>query len=259
MHATDPLETGCLPPQVAAALWRGHELGLAPARTVPTGHTGLDAELPGGGWPCQGLTEILQPQPALCEWRLLGPGLRAVAAAGGQIILVGPPRHPHLPGLQQAGLRDEGLVWVDAVSPSERLWATEQLIQSRPDGAVLAWLPQARPEQLRRLQVHAQACDAPVFLFRPAVAARESSPAALRVEVTLATDWQLQVRLLKRRGPVHDTPLLLSAVPEALAGVMTPRSRHPGSSLPRILEVPRVADALDRPAARPPARSTLAH
>jgi protein ImuA len=46
----------------------------------------------------------------------------------------------------------------------ERLWATEQILQAGPVGAVLAWLPQARPEQIRRLQIHAQSCDAPVFL-----------------------------------------------------------------------------------------------
>jgi protein ImuA len=129
------------------------------------------------------LTEILQPQPALCEWRLLGASLSRIVASGGHIILVSPPKHPHLPGLMQHGLHQHQIVWLDAKTPAERLWTTEQLVKSNPAGAILSWLPQARPEQLRRLQVHAQACDSPVFLFRPATAQQDASPAPLRLLV----------------------------------------------------------------------------
>lgn len=59
---------------------------------------------------------------------------------------------------------------------AERLWKTEQLVNSNACGALLSWLPQARPEQLRRLQVCAQACDDPVFLMRPEAARFEASP-----------------------------------------------------------------------------------
>ena len=49
-----------LPPAVAAAVWRGDQLGRATAPTRSSGFAALDAQLPGGGWPCQGLTELLQ-------------------------------------------------------------------------------------------------------------------------------------------------------------------------------------------------------
>jgi protein ImuA len=235
-----------LPPSVAAALWRGHALGGGPAHTVPSGHALLDAVLPGGGWPCQALTEILSPQPALCEWRLLGPGLRALAERAGPVVLVGPPRDPHLPGLLQAGLRARDLVWIDARTVAERLWAAEQVLQSRPDsGALLVWLPQARAVALRRLQVRAQTCACPIFLFRPDSAAHEASPAPLRVAVLPAADWQLRVRLLKRRGPALDGALDLPAVPAGLARVLTPRLLRVGA-LP--LEGNSHADTLVRPA-----------
>src|SRR5574343_205674 len=127
VHAFDP---GALPGPVAAAVWRGVDMVGAVARTVPTGFGALDAQLPGGGWPTQAVTELL---------------------------------------------------WVRAVAPLERLWATAQLLQAGPVGAVLAWLPQARPEQIRRLQIHAQTCNTPVFLVRPEGALLQASPAPLRV------------------------------------------------------------------------------
>ena len=94
-----------LPELAGKAMWRGSELGSSAQREViATGFDALDAELPGGGWPCRSLTEILQPQPSLCEWRLLGGSLHRIVASGGQIVLISPPKYPHLPGLMQHGL-----------------------------------------------------------------------------------------------------------------------------------------------------------
>lgn len=246
--STAPALPSVLPPGVAAALWRGDALGGGDTRCIPSGHAALDAALPGGGWPCQALTEILSPQPALCEWRLLGPGLRALAEAGGPVVLVGPPRDPHLPGLLQAGLRARDLVWIDARTVAERLWAAEQLLQSQPEGgALLVWLPQVQAVALRRLQVRAQTCACPVFLFRPDSAAHEASPAPLRVAVLPAADWQLRVRLLKRRGPALDGVLDLPAVPAGLARLLTPRLLPAGAASP---EVNPHVQTLVRPAAR---------
>lgn len=221
-------------------MWRGNELGSSAQReVVATGFDALDKELPGGGWPCRSLTEILQPQSSLCEWRLLGASLRRIVANGGQIILVSPPKHPHLPGLMQHGLHQNQIVWLDAKTPAERLWTTEQLVKSNPAGAILAWLPQARQEQLRRLQVHAQSCDSPVFLFRPATAQFDASPAPLRLLVDLAADWQLNVKVFKRRGPAHEQSLLLYSIPQSLADVLTSRLLQP-SPFAQALEITRV-------------------
>ena len=175
-----------LPPAVAAALWRGDQLGRPVTATLSSGFEALDAALPGGGWPCQGLTEILSTQGGVLEWRLLGPALARVCAAGPSVVLVGPPQPPHLPGLRFEGVSERQLVWVQAETPAERLWATEQLLKGRSCGALIAWLPKARPEQLRRLQVLAGAGHAPVFLCRPAEAARSASAAPLRLLARVA-------------------------------------------------------------------------
>ena len=216
-----------LPGRVAQMLWRGTELGAGESDTVATGFAALDAELPGSGWPRCALTEILQPQPSLCEWRLLAPSLRRLASGGGHILLVGPPKRPHAPGLAQLGLPAKSFLWFAADTPSERLWTTEQLVKSNPRGAILAWLPQVRAEQLRRLQVHAQSCECPVFLFRPELAQRDASPAPLRVVASLGIDWQLDVRILKRRGGRHEGVLSLPSIPGILGQVLTPRMLRP--------------------------------
>jgi len=220
-----------LPRHVEAAVWRGTELGSPVTEVVSTGWHALDAELPGGGWPCRSLTEVLQPQPTVCEWRLLGPALRAIVAKGQQVVVVGPPKVPHLAGLRHAGLTDKQFVWVKAETPAHRLWTTEQLIKSNSAGALLAWLPQARPEQLRRLQVCAAACERPVFLFRPVAAQHEASAAPLRVVVSFGVDWELQLHILKRKGPAHEGELHLPSVPGGLEAVMTPRLRRPSDMI----------------------------
>lgn len=127
-----------LPLAVEAAVWRAKELGIASTSVVASGWPALDEELPGGGWPCRAVTEVLAPQPSVREWRLLSPTLRQVVAAGGQIVVVGPARHPHLPGLLHEGLDERKLIWIRAEAPSERMWVAEQLIRSNAAGAIVA-------------------------------------------------------------------------------------------------------------------------
>lgn len=222
-----------LPRAVAEAIWRGDQLGRPVMATLSSGFAALDAALPGGGWPCQGLTEILSTQGGMLEWRLLGPALSRVCAAGRSVVLVGPPQPPHPPGLRFEGVTERQLVWVQAETPAERLWATEQLLKGRSCGALIAWLPKARPEQLRRLQVLAGAGDAPVFLCRPAEAARSASAAPLRLLARVAPDWCLTVEVFKRKGPPLETPLHLHAMPGGLQAILTPRLRQPSILLPR--------------------------
>jgi protein ImuA len=225
-HRT-PLRPGELPPEVAAAIWRGTEFGSPVTTVLSTGFPALDAELPGFGWPCHSLTELLQPQPTVAEWRLLAPAICQVVARGGNIVVVGPPKSPHLPGLRHIGLDERHLVWIQAETPAERLWVTEQLVKANAAGLLVSWLPQVRQEQIRRLQVCAQACDGPVFLCRPTAAEHEPSAAPLRVQLRFGLDWELHVHLFKRKGPTHEGVLTLPSVPGGLESIITPRLRTP--------------------------------
>ncbi|MBW8847940.1 MAG: recombinase RecA [Burkholderiales bacterium] len=222
-------------------LWRGSSLGVAADPTLPSGFAALDTELPGGGWPMRAAIELLAPQFGVLEWRLLAPALRSwwekqappaanpgrrqrpVATPLRSLLLVNPPHTPHLPGLQALGLPPSALIWVSAKTSAEALWAAEQAIKSRV--AVLAWLPEARPEQIRRLQVSALSSDAPLFLMRPESAARQSSAAPLRLVVQPGEGWSLAVHLLKRRGPAHEGWLTLPATPGAVEPLLTAAKR----------------------------------
>src|SRR6059058_5856993 len=130
-------------------VWRGRELAQAQERTLSTGHAALDAHLPGRGWPLGCLVEVLQSEGQQHVWALLGPGLSAALASGDPAVLVHPPYQPFGPCLRAQGIAPERLLLVTAERPSLRLWATEQALRCGDVSAVVAWLPHARPEELR--------------------------------------------------------------------------------------------------------------
>lgn len=216
-----------LPSELQLSVWTGTSSPLTTGVTLATGIAALDAELPGRGWPHQALTEVLTAQPSVLEWRLLAPALRSVAAQGKSVVLIAPPKTPYLPGLQQEGLDEDHVVWINAQAPAQRLWCTEQILKAQNCGALVSWLPNARPDHMRRLQICAGRFDAPAFVFRGIHARHEPSAAPLRLIISLAQDWELEAKVFKRRGPAHDQDVGFAAVPRALQPIMTPRLRRP--------------------------------
>ena len=257
LPSRSPLQPGDeLPRHVAAALWRGNELGSPVTSVVSSGFTALDTELPGGGWPCRSLTEVLQAQPTVAEWRLLAPAMRQLVETGQDVVVVGPPSCPHLPGLRHVGLDERRLVWVQSEAPAERLWVTEHLIKANAGGVLVAWLPQARQEQIRRLQVCAQHWDGLIFLCRPAAAEHEPSAAPLRVQLSFGLDWELHVHVLKRKGPTHEGVVTVKSVPGGLDAILTPRLQRPSRIVAQRQSLPtrkEPHDVVGRPAPRQPA------
>ncbi len=241
-------------PRDLPQVWQGQELACADAGVVATGHASLDAELPGGGWPL-GLVEVLQDRPDQHVWQLTGPALAgSLQSQPGPVVLVSAPFEPFVPSLQAQGLAGERLLWIRAAKPAERLWATEQALRCAEVTAVLAWLPQAKSAELRRLQIAAQQHNHLLFVFRTLRSAQDASPA--RVRLQLSGTGQMEVRILKRRGPPLERPLLLPAYPARLAALLEARKRRPASgSSPRPLApVPEVVQGrrshvLDRIAA----------
>ncbi len=104
----------------ALSVWQADALAQPVDRTVATGDAALDAQLPGGGWPVGALSEILQPQTGLAEWRLLLP---ALARTQGPVVLVGAPYQPFGPALAAQGLQPSRLLCVQASNAAGRLWA----------------------------------------------------------------------------------------------------------------------------------------
>ena len=208
-------------------VWQGRELACADAGVVATGHASLDAELPGGGWPL-GLVEVLQDRPEQHVWQLTAPALAlSLQSQAGSVVLVAAPFEPFVPSLQAQGLPGDRLLWIRAAKPAERLWATEQALRCAEVTAVLAWLPQAKSPELRRLQIAAQQHNHLLFVFRTLRSVQDASPA--RVRLQLAGTQEMEVRILKRRGPPLERPLLLPACPARLAALLEARKRRPSS------------------------------
>jgi protein ImuA len=87
---------------------------------------------------------------------------------------------------------------------------------------VLAWLPHVRVGELRRLQLAAAQHEALLFVLRPDSAAHHTSPARLRLQLeSCAQDpTQLDIHILKRRGPPLATPLQLPARSERMTAML---------------------------------------
>ncbi|MBX3588115.1 MAG: translesion DNA synthesis-associated protein ImuA [Ramlibacter sp.] len=250
-----PVEPADLP-----HVWRVDELAMGEERVLSSGHAALDAQLPGGGWPLGGMVELLQAQPASPVWPLLLPALaQVVQQQPGPVVLVAAPFEPFGPGLSAQGLPGERLLCVRADKPGARLWAAEQALRCAEVAAVLAWLPQARSADLRRLHLAAQQQGRLLFVMRTLAAQHESSPARLRLWLQ-GTD-SLQVHLLKRRGPPLLAPLVLPLHAPLLAALLAARrGRRAGqdvapapatvaASAPALDRIPRRAHALARIAA----------
>jgi protein ImuA len=181
------------------------------------------------------LTELLLPHLGLGELRLLVPALARIAgtgsddapATGRSVMLFDPPAALCGWALAQLGVDARQMLVVygrdgaraaahrrHLLPSADLLWALEQALKSGHVGAVLAWLPaRLKADALRRLQLAAQAHDGPVFLFRDVDARLKPSAAPLRLLLQGAGVDRLSVRVLKRRGPPLQQPLVLALPP----------------------------------------------
>jgi hypothetical protein len=185
-------------------IWRrGTAAAAATIDAQPTGIAGLDARLPGGGWPRGALSEILIEHDGLGECSLVLPALAALTQARRRVALVAPPYIPYAPALAGAGIDLAQIVHIDA-DAGDTHWTAEQCLRAGCCGAVLNWLPRADYRQLRRLQLAAETGGAIGFVFRPLSAAAEASPAALRLRITMAADGAPRIDILKCRGRLGD-------------------------------------------------------
>ena len=206
------------PEAIHPSLWRGHQLGRHAEAGWPSGFALLDAQLPGGGWPRRVLTELLLMHPGVGEIRLLADSLVRVQHSGRLVMLFDPPAQLSAPALGQLGIDVAQLLVINTrtrvIPGADSLWALEQALKSGHVGAVLAWLPlRLRAERLRRLQLAAQAHDGPAFVVREMDAQHRPTAAPLRLALRPGGGDVLQLRVLKRRGPPLESPLLIDLPP----------------------------------------------
>ena len=244
-----------LPAAKRPALWLADRLADAAATAAvrPSGFAALDAELPGGGWPASGLTELLFSAPGSGELRLLAPLLAQGPQEGlhaDRLLCVAPPFLPYAPALQALAWPLERLLLVQPASLADAAWAAEQALRSGACSAVLWWQADERTSAaalttaLRRLHLAAQDSQCPLFALRPASARAQSSPAPLRLLLEPAAQGQWAVSVFKRRGPAMVAPLQLTL---PLAGLPARRAlrRVLTAALPPAPAVPVLSEAAD--------------
>jgi hypothetical protein len=183
-----------------AQICRSGRDGLPPPHIEPTGLPDLDAALPGGGWQSGTIVELMPTHTGIGELRVLMPALASVTSAERHIALIAPPYVPYAPAFLQQGVRLERTWIVHAQRAEDVLWTFEQTLRCRSFGAVLAWPATVRDRDIRKVQLAAEAGRSIGFLYRPPSAARESSPAALRLRLQADGEGQLAIDIIKCRG-----------------------------------------------------------
>ncbi len=178
------------------ALWRGGNAAVPGVH--PTGIGALDAVLPGGGWPCRGLVEVLAPASGCGELRLWAPLVARLTRlpAARWCAFVAPPFEPYAPAWQSCGARVDRLLVIRGRQPA---WAMEQGLLSGACTLVFGWIERLAMQELRRLALAAGKGDALGVLIRPLDAEREHSAAQLRLALE-PSGSKLALRLLKGRG-----------------------------------------------------------
>jgi protein ImuA len=246
MPASSPLSR--VDPISLPHVWRVEDLA-AQKETVATGYPQLDHVLPGGGWPLGSMVEVLQEIPGQHVWQLLLPALsHALSRCEGPVVLIGSPYQPFFPSLKAQGLLADRFLRVQSDQPKLRMWSAEQALRCAQVAAVLAWLPQSRGDELRRLHLAAQQHERLLFVFRSLKCLQEASPAPLRLLVE--GEESLQVRILKRRGPPMDRALTLPASPERLRALLAARRKRSSAGAEANLSTsPGRSHVLDRTSA----------
>lgn len=172
---------------------------------LPTGYPELDACLPGAGWPCNALNEILVADFGGAELQLVAPALRQLCEQQQQsdepywLTWISPPHTPYAPALVTAGLELSRVLMVRTRRSCDALWAAEQAMRSGTCRAVLLWSDQADARHLRRLQLAAEEGQCWAVIFRLHCVSGQASPAALRLRL-VNDENATHFDLLKVRG-----------------------------------------------------------
>jgi protein ImuA len=254
-------------------LWRAGELGMtsdAQGHGIGSGYFALDKLLAGGGWPRDGLVELLADRVGIGELRLMAPALAALSRQEHRwLIWINPPHIPYAHALAALGIAVERVLLVHPKRHEDALWSLEQALKSGTCSAALAWLDERRltVKDLRRLQLAARQGGTLTTLFRPLSAAGHSSMAELRillepgpVQVGAGSNLSedagrdlLQLEVVKRRGGWPVAPFSLQ--------LQQPLIQLTAAELREHVECWRVrarqwqtAGAAAEPAAMPPAR-----
>ncbi len=220
-----PFSTSSILASRPDSIWLTDQIATYRSKPISSGYRELDQQLPHGGWPSSVLTELLLTNPGIGELRLLASTLTDITQAGKTVVVLAPPHLAIATSLGELGIDMSKVTLIEVDNPADKIWAVEQALKSASFGALLCWLPQARDDHLRRLQLAAAGTQGLTFLFRPLEAQDQASPAPLRMLCKPLAIGRLSVEIIKRRGPVHLEPIILPLeVPEILLKPLATRA-----------------------------------
>ena len=189
-------------------LWRGRA-PQRPRHGIPSGWPALDAALPDGGWPPQGLVEVLSSGQGQGQVSLWLPAAARLARDGLGLVLIHPPAPPYAPALVAAGVDLSRCAVLQTAAATDALWAAERAARSAACGLVLFWPSRIDTAQARRLQLAADEGRTLLvaFLSRP----RPELRAVLRLRIDTEADGRRRLDVLKVRGSHRRAQLHLPA------------------------------------------------
>ncbi len=109
------------------------------SRILPSGVAGLDELLPGGGWPGDGVVEIIVPDTLVDAMTLVLPALRCLGRQRRMIAMVTPPFEARAGLYADADINANRLLQVNPHPGRSALWTVESLLETGACAAVLAW------------------------------------------------------------------------------------------------------------------------
>lgn len=226
--------------------------GYRRRETLPFGIPALDSRLADGGLRLDALHEVSAATPELGDDAAATLFMAGIAArAWGPILWVVRRRDLFAPGLHQAGLAPERVLYAEARDDAELLALMEEGLRHRGLGAVIGEVRRAGMAATRRLQLAAERGRTIVLLMRRH--AREGadplappSAALSRWRVAAAPSAPLpaagvararwSVALVRQRGG-EPFDILLEGCDDsgrlALPAALRDRSRAPGRAAPR--------------------------
>ena len=188
-------------------IWRGREVERVSQVAFPTGYTGLDALLPGGGWLPGTLIEVIASQWGIGELLLFLPVMLAASQEKKQLVWIAPPYIPYAPALVAQGISLDHLLIIHPPHHKDIPWAMEKVLRQPRCAIVLTWSSRLAPKMLRRLQLAAEEGGSLGVLFQ--TENLQSSFAATRLLLKPSAGG-VEVTILKSRAVYGDQSITLS-------------------------------------------------
>jgi len=175
--------------------------------SISTGYQVLDEKLHSSGWPLNRLTEILVDQNHIGETQLVLSAIAKTMQGGGFLFLIEPPFTPYAPAWLKANIDISRIIVIKSCEQQDWLWAAEQVMATKGVSCCLFWPPKdyLSNKVLKRLQLAAEKGSKLNFIFRNNAAAKQSSPASLRLVVKSDNQYKheygrLDIEILKQSG-----------------------------------------------------------